>query len=129
MKHDVYVFGNPILTQDAMAVVVAQEVSKRLLHFNFIYADPTEELDIPQDSPLIILDTIIGLKDVKVFTDLSSFVPPPQMSVHDFDLYQHLLLRQKIGKLPKLTIIGVPENGDIQKLVNTVETIFLSSAF
>lgn len=61
---------------------------------------------------LYIIDTVINIKKITVFHDLSVFEKAPRVSMHDFDAYANLLLLKKLGKLPACTIIGVPPDYD-----------------
>lgn len=68
--------------------------------------DPTEPFEPEPGS--VIIDTVAGLDRPRLFTSLDDFMQSARVSVHDYDLYLHLSLLQKIGKLSDIRIIGVP---------------------
>lgn len=102
----IYVFGNPDLVVDSLPLRILPALRQRFPTLTFSVIDPNEEWEIPEE--LIILDTVLGIKAVQVFTDLKNFSPAPQVSLHDFDAYANLRYLQKLGKLKQVSIIGVP---------------------
>ncbi|MFH1129643.1 MAG: hypothetical protein V1686_02825, partial [Patescibacteria group bacterium] len=54
------------------------------------------------------IDTIVGIDKPTIFNDLKNFSPPPRFSTHDFDAYTNLKYLQKLGKIKKVKIIGIP---------------------
>lgn len=102
----VYVFGNPDLASDALPLKILPRLAAMLPGVNFLVADPNEEWDVPAD--LIVLDTVVGITAVTVFSDLTTFGRAPRVTLHDFDALANLRLLQKLGKLKRLKIIGVP---------------------
>ena len=74
---------------------------------DFIIADPLENLKLIEGE-LIIIDTVEGIKKVTLINDLEKIRTEKIYSLHDFDLAFNLKLIQKIGKLKKVTIFGVP---------------------
>ncbi len=105
-KLQVFVFGNLDLQEDNLPMRILPKLKKRFPNVGFVVRDPHEEWDIPEN--MIVLDTVVGIKDVRIFSDLKKFQPPPRVSMHDFDAYANLRLLQKLGKLKKINIIGVP---------------------
>mgnify|MGYP001611891413 FL=1 len=104
---EVYIFGNPVLAADALPVKILPELKKRFPEIDFQIKDPNEDFELPENS--IIIDAVVGLKEPRVFNSPDEFSAPPNITLHDFDLYSHLQLLKKIGKLPKnLRIIGLP---------------------
>ena len=65
-----------------------------------------EEWDVPEE--LVIIDTAEGINDVTVFNDLAPFAAAPRVTMHDFDVLTNLRYLQKLGKLKKIRIIGIP---------------------
>jgi hypothetical protein len=106
-KKAVTVFGNEIVEEDSLAVSLVPELKRRLPDVNFILADPTENMTIPEDE-WTILDVALGIDDVVVIEDLSQLEHVKGQSVHDYDVYMELRLREKIGELPKMKIVLVP---------------------
>jgi Ni,Fe-hydrogenase maturation factor len=101
----VYVFGNPDIAVDATPVELLPFLRERFLDVEFLFLDPNDEWEIPD--PLIIIDTVMGIKDIHIFYGLDEFVKTPSVSVHDFDALSQLRLLKKLGKLGQVIIIGV----------------------
>jgi len=123
----VYVFGNPDLPADSLPLRILPELQKRFPQAQFEAKDPNEEWDVPEE--LIVIDTAEGIKEMTVFDDLARFAAVPRVTMHDFDALTNLRYLQKLGKLKKIKIIGVPgamdEAGALQKIIILLEK-FLS---
>lgn len=107
-RSKITVFGNELESKDRAAVRLVPELERRWLEARFELRDPTESLDAPTD-PWIILDTAIGIDKVTIVTDLGDLEQVKGQSVHDFDVYMELRLKEKLGLLPKIRIVLVPE--------------------
>jgi Ni,Fe-hydrogenase maturation factor len=103
---NVYIFGNKDLAYDSLPIKILPEIKKTFPKINFEIKDPNEELDT--SSSFLILDTVMGIDKVIVFTRLKEFSSSPNLTLHDFDVFSNLKLLEKIGKLPKIKIIGIP---------------------
>ncbi|OGD25216.1 hypothetical protein A2819_02485 [Candidatus Azambacteria bacterium RIFCSPHIGHO2_01_FULL_40_24] len=103
----IFVFGNPDLDFDSLPLRILPELKKRLPKINFEIKDPNEEWDFFENE-LIIIDTVVGIDKPTVFDNLENFSAPPRVSAHDFDAYTNLKYLQKIGKIKKIKIIGIP---------------------
>lgn len=114
----IYVFGNPDLPSDALPIKILPTLKKKFPQIIFELKDPNEEFDIPEE--LIIMDTVEGIKEIKIFSELESFVNSPRVSLHDFDLLSNLKFLKKLGKLKKLTIIGAPKNLSEKKALEEI---------
>lgn len=101
----IYIAGNKFLKLDNLPMRILALLKKEFPNLKFEELDPSENL--PSDD-LIIIDTVIGIKDVKVFSDLDSFSSKNIFSPHDYDFLFELKLNKKLGKLKKIRIIGVP---------------------
>ena len=102
----VYAFGNQELPMDSLPVRILERLRLAYPSASFVHKDPNESWELEPDA--VILDTVVGLAEPAIFRDLAAFERAPRLTVHDFDLYAELRLRQKIGRLPNLTIIGLP---------------------
>ncbi|MFH0829237.1 MAG: hypothetical protein V1907_03600 [Candidatus Kerfeldbacteria bacterium] len=102
----VYVFGNPDLPGDALPIRLLAGLRKSCPDIAFEVKDPNEEWETPER--LVVIDAVVGIDTVQVFSDLATFERTPRVSVHDFDALTQLRLLQKLGRLKKVTIIGVP---------------------
>jgi len=103
---DIWLLGNPDLPQDSLPLRLRPQLVKEFPRINFVIQDPLEEW--PVKDKLIIIDTVEGLNEVRVFTSLDDFGATPLVTMHDFDLKNELSLRAKLGKLPPFVIIGLP---------------------
>lgn len=106
-KKTIHIFGNPLLDLDNLPLKLLPKLQKLFPEVNLIVADPAENLK-PTDGELIIIDTIEGIKKVTLIDDLARIQTGKIYSLHDFDLGFNLKLLQKIGKLNKVKIFGVP---------------------
>ena len=102
----VYVFGNPDLPADSLPLRILPELEKNFPRVQFRVKDPNEEWDVPEE--LVVIDTVQGVNKVTVFNDLARFIAAPRVTMHDFDALANLRYLQKLGKLKKIKIIGVP---------------------
>jgi Ni,Fe-hydrogenase maturation factor len=107
---NIYCIGNVLSENDNLPLRLMDKLRVAFPKHNFLEADPNENF-IPEEGSVII-DTVVGVDTVKVFTDSNDFVSSPHVSVHDYDLSFHLRLLQKMGKLPPIRIIGVPQDMD-----------------
>lgn len=101
-----YVFGNPMLPQDAGPLTLLPALRAALPQATFTTLDPNEEWDVP--THMHVIDTVVNLTEPRVFHDLTSFMAAPRMTCHDFDAYANLTLMHKLGKLTGVTIYGLP---------------------
>ncbi len=104
---DIWVFGNLDVQEDSLPLRILPQLQRQRPDLTFKTRDPLEEWDEVPD-PFIIVDTVKGLRTVAVFTDLSAFADAPRVTMHDLDLLAQLQLLQKLGKLKRLTLVGVP---------------------
>lgn len=117
----VYVFGNPDLPEDALPVQLLPTLRQEFPHIEFSVKDPNEEWDIPDH--LIAIDTAIGINRVQEFHSLEQFHTSPRVSMHDFDALAQLRLLQKLGKLKKITIIGIPPHMGVAEALKDISIV------
>ncbi len=103
---NIYVFGNPDLEIDSLPIRIIPTLQKELPEMTFTVLDPNEEWKIPEE--MIMIDTVVGISEVTVFDNLEHFTGSAKLTVHDFDAFFNLLFLQKLGKLKKIKIIGIP---------------------
>ena len=105
----IYVFGNPLVKEDAMPLTIISQLRQTYTDIDFITVDPNENFPPESEKDLIILDEVKGIKQVTLldYSDLSSIERSP-ISPHDYDLLLHLLLLKKMRKINKVKIIGIP---------------------
>ncbi|HCM67874.1 MAG TPA: hypothetical protein DIS62_02640 [Candidatus Kerfeldbacteria bacterium] len=104
---DVWIFGNPDLPEDALPLRLFNKLKKAFPHITFLFQDPLDEWDLPEK--IIMIDTVKGIDAVSEFTSLEQFQAAPHVTMHDFDLGAQLAFLQKLRKLPKFVLIGVPD--------------------
>ena len=73
---------------------------------------------------VVILDTVQGIQDVALVEGegLDELTLSPRGSVHDFDLAFQLRYLKKLNKLGEVTIIGIPQEGEVDYL--RIQSIF-----
>lgn len=106
----VFVFGNADLPGDSLPLRILPALAARFQDVSFETKDPNEEWDVPKE--LVVIDAVAGLEAPRVFADLRSFADAPRVSMHDFDAFANLRLLEKIGKLKRVRIIGLPPDMD-----------------
>ena len=121
----IYVFGNPEIEADSLPIKILPKIKENFPEINFEIKDPNEEWNVPEE--LIIIDTVLGIDDVKIFDDLKYFSGAPKVSLHDFDAYANLRYLQKLGRLKKIKIIGVPPMIDYDKAVQKISNLIFPS--
>ena len=114
----IFLFGNPELAMDSLPLKIAPRLRHEFPSISFEVKDPNEEWDVPEE--LVVIDTVVGIKEVMVFNDLDEFAGSPQMTMHDFDALANLKYLKKLGKLKKVTIIGVPPEMSKEKAIEAI---------
>lgn len=102
----IYIFGNPDLHFDSLPIRILPHLKKNFPEIKFQIKDPNENWEIPEE--LVIIDTIVGIQQIKVFNNIQDFVNPRRISIHDFDLLTELKYLSKLGRIKKIKIIGIP---------------------
>jgi Ni,Fe-hydrogenase maturation factor len=121
---NVYVFGNEYVAEDKKAIVVAGELQNTLEGVSFIFVGPNEDVPFADEPRVFILDTVQGIEDVALVEgdEIDTLVLSPRGSVHDFDLNFQLRYLKKLGKLGEVTVIGIPQEGEVDHLL--IKSIF-----
>lgn len=114
----VYIFGNEDLEFDNKAIKIAKALENTLEHCDFIYIKPNQDLPFVCEEEVVIMDTIEGIDDITLINDdqIQDISLEKRTTAHDFDLGFQLKYLKKIGKLGKITIIGLPMARDIDYL-------------
>lgn len=126
----VYVFGNENLKSDNGALEVAKGMTPRLCGvtgsdgIEFVIVKPNEDLPFNDGEDVVIMDVVEGLTGVKLIDGdrWNKIVLPPRTTAHDFDLGFQLKYLKKLGKLGRVTLIGLPTTGKIN--YNRIHSIF-----
>ena len=121
---NVYVFGNEYVAGDNRAIEVAGELQNKVKGVSFIFVGPNEDVPFAEELRVFILDTVQGIEDVALVEGdrIDTLVLSPRGSVHDFDLAFQLRYLKKLGKLGKVTVIGIPQEGEVDHLL--INSIF-----
>lgn len=106
----VYVFGNVDNPQDNAAILLAKKIKIPKLKFKFL---PPHQ-DLPPKKEIVLIDVVAEIKKTTLITSLEIINTIPSTTVHDFDLGMQLRCLQKIGKLKKAIIIGIPQNPSVR---------------
>ena len=112
---NVYVFGNEYVAEDKRAIEVARELEGTIEGISFVFVNPNEDAPFVNERHVVILDTVRGIQDATLVegADIDGLVLSPRGSVHDFDLAFQLRYLKKLNKLGEVTIIGIPQEGEI----------------
>lgn len=122
----IYVFGNPDLPEDALPLRLVPRLRRRFPAATIVTPDPNEEWDVLER--LIVVDTAVGLEQVRIFDGLEHFQRTPRVTMHDFDALTQLRLLQKIGRVKHVVIIGIPPHVDEEQAYTaTVKAILQQS--
>lgn len=122
MASNLYIFGNPLLEEDSLAIKLAEKLQKEKLFpdMNFIYLDGTEEIN---ESNLLMLDVAKNIKDIRIITNLDKLYSDKFYTMHDADISLFLKLMQKVGKIRDVKIIAVPFDMDEKKAYEGLKKI------
>ncbi len=112
-----YVFGNEYLEGDSFSYVIAQELKDCV---DIVYCRSPEEL-IDVEGEILILDVVKGISEPLLIEDCSVLKTKKIISLHDFDLGFFLSLLKEMGEKKKVKIIGIPMQGDVEKIVKRVK--------
>jgi hypothetical protein len=118
---NIYCIGNILLENDNLPLRLMDRLRPMFPEHKFLEADPNENF-FPEEGSVII-DTVVGTDTVKLFTSLDDFTSAPHISVHDYDLSFHLKFLQKVGKLPSIRIIGIPQHMDVTQALVAVSKL------
>jgi Ni,Fe-hydrogenase maturation factor len=121
----VFVFGNPDLPADSLPLRILPALKKRCPGVIFKVQDPNEEWEVPEE--LIVIDTVLGVDEVKVFDDLEDFANTPRVSLHDFDAVTNLRYLRKLGKVRKIKIIGLPPTISEKEALDSIAPILIAT--
>ena len=112
----VYVFGNEYVAEDKRALEVARELEDTIEGISFVVVSPNEDVPFSGERRVVILDTVQGIHGVALIEGVDDVRLSPRGSVHDFDLAFQLRYLKKLGKLGDVTVIGIPQEGELDYL-------------
>ena len=114
----VFCFGNEFLENDSLAKEIADELV--IDDVEFIKCDSPDEIFL-EEGRIVILDVVEGIDDVMLIEDINKLSDDGICSLHDFDLRYFLKLKDKIGQIDNIKIIGIPMKGDKEELKKKIE--------
>jgi|SRR5215203_2980276 len=114
----VYVFGNEYVAEDRRAIDVARRLEDTTEGISFVFVKPNEDAPFVNERHVVILDAVQGIRDVALVEGdrIDGLILSPRGSVHDFDLAFQLRYLKKLNKLGEVTIIGIPQEGEVDYL-------------
>ena len=114
----IYVFGNEYVAEDKRAIEVAKELEGAIEGISFVFVNPNEDVSFVNERQVVILDTVQGIREVTLIEGgvIDELISSPRGSVHDFDLAFQLRYLKKLNKLGEVTIIGIPQEGEVDHL-------------
>ena len=120
----VYVFGNEDVPEDRKAIDVAERLRNRTRDLSFAFVKPNEDVPFADEGRVVILDTVSGIHDVALIEGdrIDRLILSPRGSAHDFDLAFQLRYLKKLNKLGDVTIIGIPQEGEVD--YRRIQSIF-----
>jgi hypothetical protein len=120
----IYVFGNEYVAEDKRAIEVARALEGTIEGISFVFVDPNEDVPFVDERHVVILDTVQGIRDVTLVEGdgIDGLILSPRVSVHDFDLTCQLRYLKKLNKLGKITMTGIPQEGEVDYL--RIQSIF-----
>ena len=111
-----------------MPIRLVPALRQALPEIDFIMTDPNENIK-PEKRELVIIDTILGIKNITVIHDMETIKLHSLYSAHDLDLGFNLKLLAKLGCLKKITIFGLPPNispaAALKKLIPLIKKTLL----
>lgn len=118
----IYVFGNPDVPEDNSIYPVVEKLKNDFKDIQFIDIKPNEDLPFIDEKNVILLDTIQGIDEVTILTenDLDKLIVNRSTTAHDYDLGFQLKYLKKLGKLQKITIIGIPNGKSDYQTIKTI---------
>jgi len=125
MKKKVLVFGNSTFSGDDLGIKIIPKLEKKFKDYEFLEADPTESLE-NYGKELIIIDAVMGIKDVRVIElnteeDYEKLMLNKIYSMHDFDLGYNLKLLKRLKLIEKVKLICLPMNISEEKVFHQIQ--------
>jgi len=117
----IFVFGNINLENDSLPLRIMPQLQEKFPDIQFEVRDPNEEWGVPDE--FIIIDTVIGIKGIRIFETLDKFLSAPRVSMHDFDFLTNLQYLWKLGKIKKIKIIGLSPDMEEKRALSKITEI------
>ena len=124
----ILVFGNPLVNVDSTPLLILSSLRKRFPEIEFKEFDPNDDLE-KEGRNLMIIDTVEGIKEATLITDIDRIIVSRLYSMHDFDLGQSLKLLKKMGYIDSVKIFGVPMGMSRNEALEQLTSLLHSSLF
>ena len=122
-------FGNPYIKEDNLAVRVADLIIEdKVPGIEVVKCISPDEILSYIGKEFFILDVVKGAEDVMIIDDMDRLQSGKLVSLHDFDLGFFLKLMKETGKIEKVKIIGIPQQGDIRVIKKKVISLIPSQS-
>ncbi len=115
-----YVFGNKYLPQDNFALAVAQRLQNK---YDIHFCTAPDDLLEAADEQIIILDVVKGIHKTIIIRDIAQIKTRNILTGHDVDVGFFLTLLHEIGRAKKIVIVGIPQQGDAEKISQEVADV------
>ncbi len=120
----IYVFGNPLIKEDNLALRIAEKLRKKIPEIEFKNFDVVEDFE---EKILYIMDVVKGVKKVKIIENFDLIKTKKIFSLHDYDLSYEIKLLKKIGRIKKVFLIAIPfgikEKDALKQVENQIHLI------
>ncbi|MEM4133682.1 MAG: hypothetical protein QXO35_00475 [Candidatus Micrarchaeia archaeon] len=117
----VYCFGNPLIKNDSLPLEIIPELEKKFPMIKFIPAEYPDEIE--DENEINIIDTVDGVENVRLITNIDEICENRRCSMHDFDLGMTLKIMKKIGKIKKINIFAIPMGYKKRKAIKEIEKL------
>ena len=100
---------------DNAAIKLAEKLKSKIEGIEFVFVKPNEDLPFVNEKNVVLMDVVRGIEEVTLLDEnnLNNLKVDKGVSVHDWDLGFQLKYLKKLGKLKKVTIIGLPMGKEI----------------
>lgn len=112
-------FGNEYVEEDNLAFEIGRELKKE--GFHIMKCNSPFELENYTIDEVCILDVVEGIKNIKCFNDIDIIKKENSVTLHDLDLSFYLKLMKELGRIKKVSIIGIPKNYSKEKALKEVK--------
>jgi len=110
-KHRVLVFGNRLINNDSVPLMLIPTLKKEFPDIDFMEFDSIEDIE-NEGSIIYILDSVENIDKVTIIRDIDRIeISKHLYTMHDMDLGYMLKLMQKVNMIDDIVIFGIPIKG------------------
>jgi hypothetical protein len=126
MRRTILCFGTEVEGDDT-PFRVCGSASKIAPGFTFVKCEsPIDLMAYAEEDEIIILDTVKGIRKVKLFEGIEDFLSVRSVTAHDLDLGTFLKVIDGMGLLKRVKIIGIPFGSSKQDVAEEVRRLLSS---